>query len=70
MKHEAMTRWVLRRLEDQKYFQDAFTNEERSEWSANIEDARAWVDHDSCCAAASTWLAVKGEPLEVIQRGC
>jgi len=58
--------YVLQRKSDGMYFCDAYTNENREEWTEKPKAARIWIDHQSCCAAAKTWLAIKGEPLDVV----
>ena len=58
--------YVLRRRADHLFFMDAHTNDQREEWTAEIQNARRWVDLESCHAAASTWLAIKHQELEVI----
>tara|TARA_B100001287_G_C22477491_1_gene432677 strand:+ start:397 stop:594 length:198 start_codon:yes stop_codon:yes gene_type:complete len=61
--------WILRREADGLFFTDACRNDERNEWIESKGEARVWADHASCCAAAQTWLAVKGESLEVVNVG-
>ena len=62
----ASPRWILRRKHDGRFFCDAYSNEQRKEWINDQSKARVWLVYESCCAAAQTWLAIKGEALEVI----
>ena len=58
--------WILRREQDGRFFTDACAKDQRQEWTTDQATARVWADHQSCCAAAQTWLAIKGEALEVV----
>jgi hypothetical protein len=57
-------RFVLKRVEDGLYFQEPPLGS-INEWTPQLQDARTWVDIDSCIAAAFTWYRIKGQQLEV-----
>ena len=57
-------RFVLKRVSDGLYFQEPPVGSIK-EWTDVVEDARTWVDLESCCAAAFTWFRIKGQQLEV-----
>ena len=59
-------RHVLRRLTDGLFFCDPHGVDNR-EWSSDIRQARQWFDQRRADAAASTWLKIKGEALEVVR---
>lgn len=58
-------RYLVQRLDDQRFFCHPSEAEEFTQWTSNPSKAHKWVDLDSCISAVRTSEMIWGIPAKV-----